>query len=145
MGEFPKPSSPFQRGTGDPLNPGIEANSVSFFRRGPVSGQQSNNCSLEEERDTFLWRIDTKVSKHLKRNRREFSFFQPPSYFFGTIHVPYTRVWDAVSTNTKKAFHAADKVGIGFCIDELIGRINCRLRLNTSAAATTTSDWVTFS
>lgn len=63
-------------------------------RRGPVSGHQSNNCSLEEERDTFLWRIDTK----------------PPSYFFGTIHVPYTRVWDAVSTNTKKAFHAADKV-----------------------------------
>ena len=42
------------------------------------------------------------------------SAFQPPSYFFGTIHVPYTRVWDAVSTNTKKAFHAADKVGIGF-------------------------------
>ena len=42
------------------------------------------------------------------------SAFQPPSYFFGTIHVPYTRVWDAVSTNTKKAFHAADKVGTGF-------------------------------
>ena len=36
--------------------------------------------------------------------------FQPPSYFFGTIHVPYTRVWDAVSTNTKKAFHATDRV-----------------------------------
>lgn len=40
------------------------------------------------------------------------SAFQPPSYFFGTIHVPYTRVWDAVSTNTKKAFQAADKVGL---------------------------------
>merc|ERR1711963_1363665 len=55
---------------------------------------KATNCSLEEERDTFLWRIDTK----------------PPSYFFGTIHVPYTRVWDAVSTNTKKAFHATDRV-----------------------------------
>jgi len=52
------------------------------------------NCSAEGGRDTFLWRIDTK----------------PPSYFFGTIHVPYTRVWDAVSANTKKAFKAADKV-----------------------------------
>ena len=40
------------------------------------------------EDETFLWRIDT----------------QPPSYFFGTIHVPYTRVWDAVSDNAKKAF-----------------------------------------
>ena len=49
------------------------------------------------------------------------SALQPPSYFFGTIHVPYTRVWDAVSTNTKKAFQAADKVGykiikVGFCV-----------------------------
>ena len=48
------------------------------------------------------------------KKKKKTSFFQPPSYFFGTIHVPYTRVWDAVSTNTKKAFHAADKVGIGF-------------------------------
>jgi len=63
-------------------------------RRGPVTNKKATNCSLEEERDTFLWRIDTK----------------PPSYFFGTIHVPYTRVWDAVSTNTKKAFHATDRV-----------------------------------
>ena len=51
------------------------------------------------------------------------SAFQPPSYFFGTIHVPYTRVWDAVSTNTKKAFHAADKVGykiLCICPDQCI-------------------------
>ena len=47
------------------------------------------NCTLNVREDkTFLWRIDT----------------QPPSYFFGTIHVPYTRVWDAVSDNAKKAF-----------------------------------------
>lgn len=54
----------------------------------------SSNCSRETERETFLWRIDT----------------QPPSYFFGTIHVPYTRVWDTVSANTKKAFKSSDKV-----------------------------------
>ena len=54
-----------------------------------------NNCSLDvQEDETFLWRIDT----------------QPPSYFFGTIHVPYTRVWDAVSDNAKKAFKDSDQV-----------------------------------
>ena len=54
------------------------------------------------------------------KQKKKTSFFQPPSYFFGTIHVPYTRVWDAVSTNTKKAFHAADKVSpvFGVCLDQ---------------------------
>ncbi|CAH1773488.1 unnamed protein product [Owenia fusiformis] len=28
----------------------------------------------------------------------------PPSYFFGTIHVPYTKVWDFIPDNTKEAF-----------------------------------------
>jgi len=51
------------------------------------------NCS-DGPRETFLWRIDT----------------SPPSYFFGTIHVPYTRVWNTIPANTKKAFKAADKV-----------------------------------
>lgn len=59
------------------------------------SRPNSSNCTLDvKEEKTFLWRIDT----------------FPPSYFFGTIHVPYTRVWDAVSENTKKAFQASDKV-----------------------------------
>lgn len=65
--------------------------------RSRPSPQQSSNCSQEDkdkDKDSFLWRIDT----------------QPPSYFFGTIHVPYTRVWDAVSPNTRKAFKASDKV-----------------------------------
>ena len=116
MGGFPKLKSHFPQGTGDPLHPEIGVHSVLCFRRGPVSGQQSGNCSLEKERDTFLWRIDTKVrQKNLKKIETiASSGFQPPSYFFGTIHVPYTRVWDAVSTNTKKAFHAADKVRTGF-------------------------------
>ena len=56
----------------------------------------------------------------MKQKKKKNIFFQPPSYFFGTIHVPYTRVWDAVSTNTKKAFHAADKVSsvFGVCLDQ---------------------------
>jgi uncharacterized protein YbaP (TraB family) len=32
-----------------------------------------------------------------------------PSYFFGTIHVPNTRVWGAVAANAKKAFQQSDK------------------------------------
>jgi uncharacterized protein YbaP (TraB family) len=52
------------------------------------------NCSLPvREGRTFLWRIAT----------------SPPSYFFGTIHVPYTRVWGAVADNAKKAFQHSDK------------------------------------
>ena len=34
----------------------------------------------------------------------------PPSYFFGTIHVPYTRVWDFIPENTKQAFDQAQSV-----------------------------------
>nr|XP_027210074.1 metalloprotease TIKI1-like [Penaeus vannamei] len=34
----------------------------------------------------------------------------PPSYFFGTIHVPYTRVWEHIPNNTKRAFHLSDNV-----------------------------------
>lgn len=34
----------------------------------------------------------------------------PPSYFFGTIHVPYTRVWDYIPLSTKNAFRNAENV-----------------------------------
>ena len=64
-------------------------------RRRESRNNNNSNCSLDvRENETFLWRIDT----------------QPPSYFFGTIHVPYTRVWDAVSDNAKKAFKDSDQV-----------------------------------
>ncbi|XP_077815283.1 metalloprotease TIKI1 isoform X2 [Macaca mulatta] len=49
------------------------------------------NCELkpqQSELNSFLWTI--------KRD--------PPSYFFGTIHVPYTRVWDFIPDNSKEAF-----------------------------------------
>lgn len=59
------------------------------------NNNSKRNCTLDvREDETFLWRIDT----------------QPPSYFFGTIHVPYTRVWEAVSDNAKKAFKDSDQV-----------------------------------
>jgi uncharacterized protein YbaP (TraB family) len=34
----------------------------------------------------------------------------PPSYFFGTIHVPYTRVWDSIPDRVKLAFQTSDSV-----------------------------------
>lgn len=56
-------------------------------RRAPASA----DCELkpqQSELNSFLWTI--------KRD--------PPSYFFGTIHVPYTRVWDFIPDNSKEAF-----------------------------------------
>uniref|UniRef100_F6ZAC3 Metalloprotease TIKI n=1 Tax=Monodelphis domestica TaxID=13616 RepID=F6ZAC3_MONDO len=34
----------------------------------------------------------------------------PPAYLFGTIHVPYTRVWDFIPDNSKAAFEASARV-----------------------------------
>lgn len=43
---------------------------------------------------TFLWTIKK----------------EPPAFFFGTIHVPYTRVWDYIPENTKRAFELSERV-----------------------------------
>ncbi|XP_070562754.1 metalloprotease TIKI1-like [Ptychodera flava] len=45
-------------------------------------------------KNSFLWTV--------RRN--------PPAYFFGTIHVPYSRVWDYIPENTKLAFHQSDNI-----------------------------------
>ena len=34
----------------------------------------------------------------------------PPSYFFGTIHVPYTKVWNFIPQSTKEAFVQSENV-----------------------------------
>ncbi|XP_060769269.1 metalloprotease TIKI1 [Neoarius graeffei] len=57
----------------------------------------SASCDLnrkQSELNSFLWTI--------KRD--------PPSYFYGTIHVPYTRVWDYIPENSKKAFQESNIV-----------------------------------
>lgn len=43
---------------------------------------------------SFLWQINK----------------NPPSYFFGTVHVPYTKVWDYIPENAKEAFELSDNV-----------------------------------
>ncbi|PFX23988.1 Metalloprotease TIKI-like [Stylophora pistillata] len=49
---------------------------------------------LQENLNSFLWLV--------KRN--------PPAYFFGTIHVPYTRVWEFIPSNSKAAFKTSQYV-----------------------------------
>nr|XP_031539971.1 metalloprotease TIKI2 [Vicugna pacos] len=48
----------------------------------------------QRDLNSFLWTI-----------RRD-----PPAYLFGTIHVPYTRVWDFIPDNSKAAFQASTRV-----------------------------------
>ncbi|XP_023210636.1 metalloprotease TIKI1-like [Centruroides sculpturatus] len=50
--------------------------------------------SKSEEYMSFLWMVKK----------------DPPSYFFGTIHVPYTRVWDYIPENVKVAFESSDTI-----------------------------------
>lgn len=47
--------------------------------------------------NSFLWRVK-RAPPH------------PPSYLFGTIHVPYTRVWDFIPDRSKQAFHNSHNV-----------------------------------
>ncbi|XP_072430354.1 metalloprotease TIKI2-like [Chiloscyllium punctatum] len=59
--------------------------------------RDTGQCELpksQTEMNSFLWTI-----------RRE-----PPAYLFGTIHVPYTRVWDFVADNCKRAFRHSNSV-----------------------------------
>uniref|UniRef100_A0A7M4G2R9 Metalloprotease TIKI n=1 Tax=Crocodylus porosus TaxID=8502 RepID=A0A7M4G2R9_CROPO len=55
--------------------------------------------SAQGDLNSFLWTI-----------RRD-----PPAYLFGTIHVPYTRVWDFIPENSKAAFQASS--GVYFELD----------------------------
>ncbi|XP_071119553.1 metalloprotease TIKI1-like isoform X2 [Haliotis cracherodii] len=73
--------------------------SLSMARRLEAGTRKKPNCDSDSSKDqsqlnSFLWTIHR----------------DPPSYFFGTIHVPYTRVWDYIPSNTKHAFRQAGNV-----------------------------------
>ncbi|CAG2105571.1 unnamed protein product [Medioppia subpectinata] len=54
----------------------------------------------------FLWEIKSNISSNMSSSA-------PPnsqSYFFGTIHVPYSRVWDSIPNRVKRAFHNSDNI-----------------------------------
>ncbi|XP_053324928.1 metalloprotease TIKI2 [Spea bombifrons] len=63
-------------------------------RRIPMDTGQCGLPKSQEDLNSFLWTI--------KRH--------PPAYLFGTIHVPYTRVWDFIPQNSKKAFQDSNNV-----------------------------------
>ncbi|XP_012944285.1 metalloprotease TIKI1 [Aplysia californica] len=61
-----------------------------------VPSNRSMDCSKEERGvNSFLWTISRPPPL-------------PPSYLFGTIHVPYDRVWSWVPDNSKEAFTHSD-------------------------------------
>ncbi|XP_063336772.1 metalloprotease TIKI1 [Pelmatolapia mariae] len=62
------------------------------------------------------WRLKDSASCELNRKQTDLNSFlwtikrDPPSYFYGTIHVPYTRVWDFIPENSKQAFQESNIV-----------------------------------
>ncbi|XP_053481895.1 metalloprotease TIKI2 [Ictalurus furcatus] len=64
-----------------------------------LNREKPKHCSKEETRElnSFLWTVKRPPP-------------QPPSYLFGTIHVPYTRVWDFVPESSKRAFQSSTSV-----------------------------------
>lgn len=46
--------------------------------------------------NSYLWKIDV----------------SPPIYLFGTMHVPYTKLWEYIPENTKVAFSASEDLCI---------------------------------
>ncbi|XP_028401249.1 metalloprotease TIKI homolog isoform X2 [Dendronephthya gigantea] len=75
-------------------------NNVQFqqtlWKRSLAEGYSETGCPslTNDQLNSYLWVMD--------RN--------PPVYFFGTIHVPYTNVWDYIPFNSKRAFKIANNV-----------------------------------
>ncbi|KAL4634750.1 metalloprotease TIKI2-like [Arapaima gigas] len=64
--------------------------------------QHCDTPTSQSDMNSFLWTV-----------RREPPY--PPSYLFGTIHVPYTRVWDFIPESSKQAFKMS--TGVYFELD----------------------------
>ncbi|XP_062419541.1 metalloprotease TIKI2 [Pungitius pungitius] len=63
----------------------------------PDRPKQCDAPRSQRDMNSFLWRVN-RAPPH------------PPSYLFGTIHVPYTRVWDFVADRSKQAFRSSRNV-----------------------------------
>lgn len=63
----------------------------------PDRPRQCDAPKSQSDMNSFLWRVK-RAPPH------------PPSYLFGTIHVPYTRVWDFIPDRSKQAFHSSRNV-----------------------------------
>ncbi|VDK41733.1 unnamed protein product [Anisakis simplex] len=65
-----------------------------------IAQAYSINCTTQEkngDKSTFLWSIESDDGR-IK------------SYMFGTIHVPFTEVWEHVSERVKEAFQKANSI-----------------------------------
>ena len=69
-------------------------NFIIFFNSISAAENADQDCDPKSLEKTNLWEINTK----------------PPPYLFGTIHLPYTLVWDEVSENAKKAIQSSKKL-----------------------------------
>ncbi|XP_055327277.1 metalloprotease TIKI1-like [Paramacrobiotus metropolitanus] len=92
-----------------------QVNFVAFYASGvtPHSACERNGRNERSEKNSFLWTVDKiapEVDGSLDQARRPARPAVARSYFFGTIHVPYSKVWDHVSRASKQAFHEADHV-----------------------------------
>ncbi|AWP11034.1 putative metalloprotease TIKI2-like [Scophthalmus maximus] len=65
--------------------------------RRPERPRQCDAPESQSDMNSFLWTVK-RAPPH------------PPSYLFGTIHVPYTRVWDFIPDSSKQAFHNSANV-----------------------------------
>nr|XP_043899397.1 metalloprotease TIKI2 [Solea senegalensis] len=63
----------------------------------PHRPRQCDAPTSQSDMNSFLWTVK-RPAPH------------PPSYLFGTIHVPYTRVWDFIPNSTKQAFYSSPNV-----------------------------------
>ena len=89
-------------------------NFIIFFNSISAAEKADQDCDPESLEKTHLWEINTK----------------PPSYLFGTIHLPYTLVWDGVSENAKKAIQSSEKLftEVDFTDPDLKEKVsNCQL------------------
>ncbi|XP_054162305.1 metalloprotease TIKI2-like [Oppia nitens] len=64
------------------------------------STKLKSNCRAKS---SFLWSIKRSASLESLEE-------SPVSYFFGTIHVPYTRVWDSIPNRAKIAFQTSHNI-----------------------------------
>ncbi|CAJ0609786.1 unnamed protein product [Cylicocyclus nassatus] len=64
---------------------------------GPGECSFQEKCDIKGAKNTYLWSV-----KHPKASCKGF--------LFGTIHVPYTQVWDQVSDRVREAFSYSDTV-----------------------------------
>ncbi|XP_028816924.1 metalloprotease TIKI2 isoform X2 [Denticeps clupeoides] len=75
----------------------LAALQVGFPRGTPARVRDCAQPRSQRDMNSFLWTVKREPP-------------HPPSYLFGTIHVPYTRVWDFIPENSKQAFQSSTNV-----------------------------------